>query len=1101
MEALAALSLACNVVTLVDCGLKIVSECRQFYKHGTTNEQQDFVSRIQDILSISRSLDKTIVGSQTSQPLTQGDKELLNVAKKCQSIATELQKELHEAAKGPSGSFKSSVTVVFRLRRRTGKIESIMVRLRECQKLLETRILVNLHEKSCIITFKQQERFESLQGELRHFVSQLARGFANLTDLTKSEADQTRRHITSENDVTRRHVTKTIQNLESQIKHPLLESLKFPEIDFRQQQIADAYQGTFEFIFDESSEQVRSFSNFVDWLRSDDRLYWINGKAGSGKSTLMNFICCDERLKAYLSVANNHTIPTSMPLVLTFFFWNAGNVMQKSVRGLLQSLLYQIFDQDSTILQAVLSSRPSLQDVALHNVWSLQQLRDLLKATIMVSSRTFCILIDGLDEFDEDVWELLDMLDSLKQFPKVKICVSSRPLSEFDEHFGGLARLKLQDLTRESISKYVNRRLIEDGRIERLLEGKTDRSEYLVETILDRASGVFLWVTLVVKDLLQGVYNRDDWEMMLQRLEACPGKVEEIYERMWARYQGDLKLYKEDAEYYFRMILFKEISLLQFSISVDKKLQRDFQMSTSYVEELEIVSMCEKTRAHISTRTSGLLEVEEMKVDQDGLFEPFHNPEENTIGTLHTTTRVQFFHRTARDFVYEALRNDICDMHSKVDVEVLIELIPIITKSRCIMWLLDPMAAEWMDVDNELRENLSSIRDEPTAGSNLIAVRRGELVRESLILIVQMCARIAKSKHEYGQPWDPCWNGGLACDVFGVAVQQGFGIHVMPLLAESSRNNPNYLTYLLGCATTQPFEKSNAQLMHSVLEAGADPMGDPASYAFKRGFPHRIRTTPWHLFLRRWWGIYFDESAGRGQPRDQYDDLQVVEVARKFLVHGADLAQRIPLAIAIDRRYGFTRWISDLEFLDLESEIIISMTHAAFILKRCLAEGYWSAMLDDDQTLSNVEDCFEAVLLSRDGNWRRVSCLEDSNNLTGWMSTTDKEGYFKDFGDIGDDNIPGGYPSGSAQLLRMKDEIWNRGTAFDDGSRSDELKIPGWSYRMTTDTLRLLGGLESFDEDDIIKKFNIPRQLLEDYEPSPEESDLYNKTVECQKEE
>ncbi|KAL8675663.1 MAG: hypothetical protein Q9224_007426 [Gallowayella concinna] len=297
----------------------------------------------------------------------------------------------------------------------------------------------------------------------------------------------------------------------------------------------------------------------------------------------MNLICCDSRLERYLSQAKPNTAST--PLVLTFFFWNAGNVMQKSARGLLQSLLYQIFCQDRTILQAVLSSRLGLQDLSPHHVWSLKQLKELLKIAVTISSRRCCFFIDGLDEFDEGFWELLDMLDSLKQLANVKICVSSRPLHVFEKSFEGQAKLRLQDLTRESISTYVKHRLIDDERVKRLLERKPDSSDNLIRNILERAQGVFLWVTLVVNDLWQGVINNDDWEMLLQRLEDCPGEVEQVYERMWARYQGDLKRYKEKAEYYFRLVLFKETSLLQFTICVREELQTIYEDSTPCMEE------------------------------------------------------------------------------------------------------------------------------------------------------------------------------------------------------------------------------------------------------------------------------------------------------------------------------------------------------------------------------------------------------------------------------------------------------------------------------------------------------------------------------------
>lgn len=69
--------------------------------------------------------------------------------------------------------------------------------------------------------------------------------------------------------------------------------LGFSEIRSREERVADAYTRTFEWIFQGSDDCPGQWSNFVDWLQSGDRLYWITGKAGSGKSTLMKYILHD----------------------------------------------------------------------------------------------------------------------------------------------------------------------------------------------------------------------------------------------------------------------------------------------------------------------------------------------------------------------------------------------------------------------------------------------------------------------------------------------------------------------------------------------------------------------------------------------------------------------------------------------------------------------------------------------------------------------------------------------------------------------------------------------------------------------------------------
>lgn len=66
----------------------------------------------------------------------------------------------------------------------------------------------------------------------------------------------------------------------------VLESLHYREIDYRSEGIAIAYQETFQWIFEKPTNSL--WADFVAWMRdSNAGLYWITGKPGSGKSTLM----------------------------------------------------------------------------------------------------------------------------------------------------------------------------------------------------------------------------------------------------------------------------------------------------------------------------------------------------------------------------------------------------------------------------------------------------------------------------------------------------------------------------------------------------------------------------------------------------------------------------------------------------------------------------------------------------------------------------------------------------------------------------------------------------------------------------------------------
>ena len=118
MEAIAALSLAYNVVQLVELGLKIVSECRQIYEHGSTIKDRDFASTTRNMSAVCGDLNKALLKRQTLQPLTREDTELLDMAKQCQVLAVELQKELRKADQYSPGSFKAALRYTSSILRR-----------------------------------------------------------------------------------------------------------------------------------------------------------------------------------------------------------------------------------------------------------------------------------------------------------------------------------------------------------------------------------------------------------------------------------------------------------------------------------------------------------------------------------------------------------------------------------------------------------------------------------------------------------------------------------------------------------------------------------------------------------------------------------------------------------------------------------------------------------------------------------------------------------------------------------------------------------------------------------------------------------------------
>ena len=248
----------------------------------------------------------------------------------------------------------------------------------------------------------------------------------------------------------------------------ILRSLSFDSRPVRYSSIRDAHSRTFEWIFQFHCDQRKAPStlgNMPEWLRTGDGFFWISGKPGSGKSTLVKFIADHPQTLQALS-AWSYPKPT---IIVKHFFWSAGTPMQKSWQGLLQTVLYEIFRQLPDLIESTCIERwpKRVEDISLE-AWSLAELRGNLQRITNRDSLSikFCFFIDGLDEFDGDHLEFCDALQELSRSPHIKLCVASRPWNVFEDSFGrnDFSKLYIHELTRNDIRSYVKSKLQEHPR-------------------------------------------------------------------------------------------------------------------------------------------------------------------------------------------------------------------------------------------------------------------------------------------------------------------------------------------------------------------------------------------------------------------------------------------------------------------------------------------------------------------------------------------------------------------------------------------------------------------------------------------------------------
>jgi hypothetical protein len=319
----------------------------------------------------------------------------------------------------------------------------------------------------------------------------------------------------------------------------ILRFLHFDGMEDRHFTIRAAHEKTFPWIFESSASLLgtgRSASNFFEWMVSEDSLYWISGKPGSGKSTLMKYICNQDRTRLNLQKWSYG----SRLMIARFFFWTASKAeLPKSQEGLLRSMLYQMLKQCPDLSPQTFPSQ--------WNTWTSGdivhdlKLTDLLAAFERISSNLvenkvkFCFFVDGLDEYEGKPNDIIPLIETFTSSPNIKTCVSSRPWNEFEKAFGhtNSRKLYMEEFNRPDIERYVRDTLEKDVTYQKLQ--KTDYSTPdLVKEVVDAASGVFLWVFLVVQSLLDGLTNGDRIIDLQRRLRLLPKTLKEYFKSIFS---------------------------------------------------------------------------------------------------------------------------------------------------------------------------------------------------------------------------------------------------------------------------------------------------------------------------------------------------------------------------------------------------------------------------------------------------------------------------------------------------------------------------------------------------------------------------------------
>ena len=331
-------------------------------------------------------------------------------------------------------------------------------------------------------------------------------------------------------------------------------------------------------------------------------------------------------------------------------------------------------------------------------LWPESELRaGLLRAIVALQAQNCCIrlFIDGLDEFEGQPSILIDVVRVLaSQGDYVKLCLASRPWIEFGDAFRQNPQLLLEDLTYNDTKLFVSRKFGDHPEFNNLKVCEPQFADQLVENIVSKGQGVFLWIALVVVSLLSGISFGDRVKDLQRRLDLLPPDLESLYERLiegldpfYHEHRAQLMMLVETAQEALPVLV------LYFAdggtVDILKTLPNALVTEDAWMQQVDTM------RRRINSRWRGLLEL------SSGT-----RPGGNDEKASDPSPRVRYLHRTVSDFIKGPKMRTFIRRHTEADFDPHFQL----CVGYCAYALSDSSAPTYRDKWRHIHSSLKVAR-------------------------------------------------------------------------------------------------------------------------------------------------------------------------------------------------------------------------------------------------------------------------------------------------------------------------------------------------------------------------------------------------------
>ncbi|KAI0391121.1 hypothetical protein F5Y17DRAFT_24372 [Xylariaceae sp. FL0594] len=680
MDPLSILSVAAAVVQFLDFTAGVLSDTRETYKAVASGSDSEIkLSKVASdfsllIHNLSSKMSELMREEDPDHPMPEYERStiavLAGLCREAKDINRELQGALRklEERENIRKIRLAAESFVAALKRAWSaeKIQQLELRLDQNRKQTTMAMLVLSwgQAESNRVTMKQ---FAIDQAELiaqlrdidkntREYGQQILQLIRPQTDVKMQEARDILTYAIDSQWLPIHSMTNTtkpedagLRIREERLADMVKNSLLFDTINHREESVPKTYLDTFKWVLESpqcAPDGSPLWTDLREWAAGQtNSIYWVSGKAGAGKSTLVKYLASNGRLRESLE----KWAGSSELLLATYYSWNAGDSLQKSHKGLLRAILYhclkrfprrlipQIFPNRWALMQLFSpDTSPPLPDWRLWELLSgFRTLLSLADDETTEAGLLFKVafVIDGLDEFDEsenDHGLLVALLGEAATYKNVKILVSSRPWNVFGDAYSQGPSLKLEKLTQKDIELYVRGQFESSPGFSEQRALHPKQAEKLLRDIVQKAQSVFLWVSVVVRSLLVSMQEGDKLSDCQTTLDGLPEDLNRLFLAIWKR-TNPLKN-TEGAQYFRLLDICQQHNLVPYSLAIfcgdaDVPVELDPAMT----EPSRMSNVVASLSRRLNSRTRGLLEIR----DTTNVWD----------------SRVDYMHRTVKDWV------------------------------------------------------------------------------------------------------------------------------------------------------------------------------------------------------------------------------------------------------------------------------------------------------------------------------------------------------------------------------------------------------------------------------------------------------------------